>query len=411
MKNLAFQASSVNLSWLFPLFLLQVFVGMGIADDWPRFRGPGGTGISAETGLKSDGKLETAWKAKLGLGYSAPVIGGGKVIVPGHNGSDTDTLFCFDETEGNEIWKFSYPQPLGDRYFPGGTTGTATIDGDRVYYGAREGELFCLNAEDGKVMWQVHLVKDFEYTKPEWGFTGAPLVLGDRLYINAGAAGMALNKSDGSVVWKSKNDVAGYSTPEPLTHEGKDYLIFSTKRSYVCVEPETGKEVWSERWMTRYGVNAANPVVSGDTILIASGYGKGAVLLKWEGKEAPVSVWKSRDLKSQMNAAILVDEYLYGIDGDEGKDGTALKCMKMIDGETLWSEASIGHGAITIADGKLFVLTDSGDLQIAPVSTDVYKPTLKQKVLNGRVWTVPVIANGRLYCRDETGEFVVLSLK
>jgi len=205
--------------------------------------------------------------------------------------------------------------------------------------------------------------------------------------------------------------VTGYSTPHPFQRDGKDYLIFTNKRGYVCVDSFDGKEVWNERWMTRQGVNAANPIISDDLIFISTGYGKGAILLQWAGNEAPVPLWKSRDMKTKMNACLLIDGYLYGIDGDEGQDGTGLKCLELKTGETKWSETSTGHGAICAADGKLFVLTDGGELQIAPVLPESYQPTLKQKVLDERVWTVPVIANGRLYCRGEKGEFVVLALK
>ena len=85
-------------------------------------------------------------------------------------------------------------------YFPGGSTGTATIDGDRGFSLAREGELFCLDSDTGKVVWQIHLQKNFEYKKPTWGFTGATLVQGDRLYLTAGDSGLALNKADGKVI-------------------------------------------------------------------------------------------------------------------------------------------------------------------------------------------------------------------
>lgn len=183
------------------------------ADDWPNFRGPNRDGISRETAWKASSSAVLVWKAQVGLGYGMPVVGGGKVIVSGHDGADTDSLFCFDEASGKEKWKFTYPQPLGDKFFQGGTTGTATLDGSRVFSLAREGELFCLDSETGKVVWKVHLQKDLGYKKPTWGFTGAPLVRGDRLYITAGDSGLALNKADGKAIWKSKNEEAGYSTP------------------------------------------------------------------------------------------------------------------------------------------------------------------------------------------------------
>lgn len=395
--------------------ILSLVVAAGLesirADDWPVLRGPDRNGISAEGGLENVVSAEVAWEKQVGLGYSAPVIGGGKVIISGHDGGEKDTLFCFDEATGEEKWKFSYLQPIGDLYFQGGTTGTATIDGDRVYQLAREGDLFCLDAESGKVVWSVHMQKDFGYSKSDWGFTGAPLVNGDHLLIDAGEAGLALSKVDGSVVWKSEDGVAGYSTPFVFTRGEKEFAIFSNKRAYVCVEAATGALAWTHKWMTRYGVNASDPVISGDFILIASGYGKGAELLKWNGSGEPERVWKSRDLQTQMNAAVLIDGHLYGVDGDEGKDGTALKCIILETGETLWSEESIGHGAVSAAGNQLIVLSEQGELQIGAASPSGFSPHFTKKVLDSKVWTVPVFANGRIYCRNAAGQFVALSIK
>lgn len=409
MKILSLSSFTVNQA----ILPLVAIAGLGIAqaNDWPVYRGPDRNGISTESGLEKVASAEVAWEKQVGLGYSAPLIGGGKAIISGHDGGKKDTLFCFDEATGAEKWKFSYPQPLGDLYFPGGTTGTAVIDGDRIYQLAREGDLFCLDAENGEVVWSSHLQKDFKYSKPDWGFTGAPIVNGEHLLITAGVAGMALNKGDGSVVWRSKDAEAGYSAPFVFDKNGTQYAIFSNEKNYVCVDAATGTPAWSHKWMTRYGVNAADPIVSGDFILIASGYGKGAELLKWTGSGEPERVWKSRDLRTQMNAAVLIDGHLYGIDGDEGKDGTALKCLNLETGETLWSEASIGHGAVSAAGNQLVVLSEQGELQIAAASPSGFTPHFKKKVLDPKVWTVPVFANGKIYCRNASGQFVVLSIK
>lgn len=411
MKILSLSSFSVNQAIL--PFVAVAGLGMVQAADWPVYRGPDRNGISTEGGLAKVSSAEIAWEKQVGLGYSAPVIGGGKVIISGHDGAETDTLICFDEATGSEKWKFSYPQPLGDLYFPGGTTGTATIDGDRVYQLAREGELFCLDAGSGEVVWKLDMQKPegFGYSKPDWGFTGAPLVNGDQLLLNVGVAGMALNKKDGSILWRSKDAEAGYSTPYVFEKNGTEYAIVTNEKNYVCVETENGNVVWSHKWMTRYGVNAADPVVSGDFILIATGYGKGAELLKWTGEGEPERVWKSRDLKTQMNAAVLIDGHLYGVDGDEGKDGTALKCLNLESGETLWSEESIGHGTVSAAENQLIVLSEAGELQIAGASPTGFSPHFKKKVLDPKVWTVPVFANGKIYCRNASGQFVVLAVK
>ncbi|MDF1816022.1 MAG: PQQ-like beta-propeller repeat protein [Verrucomicrobiales bacterium] len=382
------------------------------ADDWPIFRGPDKNGISKETQWSIPaGKAPVAWKAEVGLGYSAATVANGKVFLTGHDGKASDRIFCFDEATGEQLWVHEYPQPLGDLYFQGGTTASVTSSGDRLFHVAREGDIFCLNAADGKVIWQTHLQNDHGYSKPTWGFSGAPLPHGDILYVTAGESGLALNQAEGKVIWKSEDAEAGYATPYLFEKDGRELVIFTNKRYYNCVEAASGKQLWQVKWMTRYGVNAADPIVSGDYIFISSGYGKGATLLKWTGEGDPENLWKSRDMRTQMNAAILIDGYLYGVDGNESADGTSLKCMEMLSGETKWSETEIGHGTVSVANSHLIVLSEQGELQIAPVSPEKYDPVFRQFVVKPRVWTVPVLANGRVYCRNEGGELTVVDLR
>ncbi|MEM9282060.1 MAG: PQQ-binding-like beta-propeller repeat protein [Verrucomicrobiota bacterium] len=409
MKRLSLPHWSVNPA-LLASFALLVLPSLSAA-DWPMHRGPDGTGISTEEGLLSSGEAKVVWKASLGLGYSTPVVSEGKVVVSGHVGNNTDILYCLDEKTAEELWRYSYPQPLGDLYFQGGTTGTATFDGDHVYQLARQGEFVCLNASTGEVIWKKNLQEDFGYTLPTWGFSGAPLIRGDKIYLNAGEAGIALNKADGSLIWKSDDEEAGYSTPFAFEKNGKSYLMFTNKRFYVCVDEATGEKVWEYRWMTRYGVNSADPIISGDTIFISSAYGKGGVLVNWDGTSDPERVWQNREMRTQMNACVLIDGYLYGIDGNEGQDGTSLKCLEMATGETKWLNEDVAHGAVIAVKDQLVVLTENGELQIGPASPEGFSPTLTQQVIGPKVWTVPVYANGHLFCRNSAGDLLALKVE
>ncbi len=217
-------------------------------------------------------------------------------------------------------------------------------------------------------------------------------------------------KNNGEEIWKSKNEEAGYSSPFPITRGETQYLILTNKRFYVCVKAETGEVVWDHRWMTRYGVNAADPVVSGDNIFISSGYGKGATLISWDGESKPEKIWQNRDLKTQMNAAVLIDGFLYGVDGNESVDGTGLKCLELKSGETKWIETSIGHGTVSAVGSMLVVLSEDGELQIGKASPSGFKATVSKKVVPGRVWTVPVVANGKIFARSESGQLSVVKV-
>ncbi len=394
--------------------ILLVGLGLGTVKlrsaDWPQWRGPEANGISKES-LEGITGLEEAWKAEVGMGFSGFVVAKGRVFTMGHDGKETDTVWCLDAESGKVIWKHSYPQPLGDLYFPGGSTGTPTVDGEVVYSLARAGELFCFEAASGKIKWKKQLHKDFAYDMPAWGFTGSPKIFGSLLLLNAGDAGLALRKEDGSEVWKSKNGEASYSTPYLVHRDGTDLAIFSNKRGYTCVESKNGKEWWRVKWLTRYGVNAADPVADGDHIFISSGYDKGATLVKWNGQDSPKTVWKNREMKTQMNACVLIDGFLYGVSGNEGQDGTGLKCLELSSGESKWVDASVGQGAVAATEGgRLVVLSESGELMIGKASPEGFKPKVKKKVMGGKCWTAPVLANGKIYCRNGNGQVVCVKV-
>ena len=381
------------------------------AEDWPRYRGLHGTGFSGETAWVKSGQPKVAWRAEVGLGYSSVTVSNGRAYTTGHDGRGKDTLFCMDALSGKEIWRYSYPQPLGDLYFQGGTTGTPSISGGKVFQTGREGEVFCLDSTTGALVWKKHLVVDLKLEKPDWGFTGGALVKDGLLFLNAGDSGVALRVADGAPVWKSAGGVAGYSAPLPFQRGGKNLLLISDKRGYACVDADSGKEQWRQKWLTRYGVNAADPIVQGDLIFISTGYDKGALLLEWPGSGQPKALWQSREMRTQMNPCVLHEGYLYGIDGDAGNDRTGLKCLEMRSGKTLWRQEDVGHGALIAADGHLLVLTEQGELRIAPISPQGFHPSLTAKILEGRCWTQPSLSGGMLFARNQKGAVVCLDLR
>jgi len=382
------------------------------ADDWPIFRGPNQNGISTETNFITEGTPKILWKAVVGLGHSSFTVADGLAYVTGHDGENTGTIFCFDAVSGAEKWKYDYENPLDPNSYAGGTTGAVTIHNGVAYHLARRGLLSALDDKTGALKWKTHLAKDHGMKAPTWGFTGAPVPMGENLLLAAGEDGTVVKMADGSIVSKS-GKVGGYSTPYLFEKGGENLALISHKNGYKCIVPATGKVYWDAKWMTRYGVNTTEPIVSGDYIFISTGYGKGATLLKWGGPGTGdyEEIWKSRDMKNQMNAAALVDGFLYAIDGNERHPETGIKCMDMVSGETKWIDKGTAHGAMTVAGKHLLVVTEKGKFQIAPISTEGYKPTLEIQAVPGKVWTVPVLANGIVYVRNESGHVAAIDLR
>lgn len=389
---------------------LLLLCGIVRADDWPHWRGPNRNGISAESAWLDRwprGGPPVAWKANAGTGFASFAIANGRVFTTG-NQNNTDRVFCFDSETGKLLWKHSYEADLGDKYFDGGTAATPSVDGNRVFTLSRWGDVFCFEAETGKIVWSKKIQKETNVRIPGWGFCGSPLVHENRLLLNIGEAGMALDKSTGRIDWKSANKDSGYSTPLPIQRNGKWLALLASGQAYLAVDLQTGREVWRVRWLTQFGVNAADPIVHGDQVFISSGYGKGAALLKLTGGE-PETVWKSKMMRNQFNSSVLLDGYLYGIDGDTDRAG--LKCVEFSTGTGKWSEPAISSGALTVANGKLIVLSERGELIVAPAASDAFNPTARAQVLGGKCWTIPVLANGRIYCRNSRGDIACVDVR
>ena len=130
----------------------------------------------------------------------------------------------------------------------------------------------------------------------------------------------------------------------PFRRGDEWFAVFSNEDEYVAANLKTGKELWRIAWPTRYGVNAADPIIVGDQVLISSGYNKGSALFSVkDGK--PEQVWKNKALRTQINSAVLLDGFVYGIDGDAGNTAK-LTCVEWKTGATRWSEPAVGCGSI-----------------------------------------------------------------
>ncbi len=396
------------------LALASSSIGSAVGEDWYRWRGPQQSGVSQESGWRAewpDGEAKIAWKASVGTGFSTVVVSRGRLYTMGHDGS-VESVFCLDAEKGNVLWRHRYDCPLDAKFFEGGPTSTPTIDGDAVYSLSRRGHLFCLDASSGKVRWSKNVQEETGAAIPSWGFSGAPLVHENLLVINVGDAGMALEKKTGKVVWKSGGSESGYSTPYPYkTANGQWAVIFGSAKSFVAADLKSGRELWRHRWLTRYGVNAADPIVRGKQVFISSGYNKGSALLQLgKGSKSPDVVWKSKSLRTQMNPAVFHGGHLYGTDGDAGNDAT-LKCIDWRTGEVKWSQKAIGTGGVAMADGKLIVLSSRGELIVAPASSERFVPISRTQVIGGKCWTCPVLSHGRIYCRNAKGDLVCVDAR
>jgi outer membrane protein assembly factor BamB len=381
------------------------------AEDWAKWRGPSGDGISQETNWTSDwppAGPAVIWRGSVGTGLSAISISQGRMFTMG-NADNVDTVFCLDAETGAERWRHSYASPLDARFFDGGPTATPTVDGDHVYTLGRQGQLFCVSAKSGKIKWSTNIQEATGARIPGWGFGGSPVVHGDMLLLNVGDAGAAVKKATGELIWKTGDRQAGYTTPLLHTVTGKTTMFLASGKFYSRVNAQTGKVLWQHRWLTRFGANGADPILAGEHLFISSGYNRGCALL--DLKEAvPRVVWSNKDMQNQFSSCVLIDGFLYGIDGDTGTE-RALKCMELLTGEVKWSVDGLGSGSLIAAGGRLIILSEDGVLVIARAVPSAFKELARFQVLDGRCWTMPVLANGRIFCRTANGDVVCVNVR
>lgn len=381
--------------------------------DWPMFRGADRTGVSKEKGLlKSwpEAGPKLAWKAEgIGVGFSSVSVVGDKVFTMGDAGKGC-YLFGIDRKKGGKVWELKVGQPGGN--FEGPRC-TPASDGELVFAIGQHGDLVCANAKDGKEVWRKNLPKDFDASPGGWNFCESPLVDGDNVIVTPGgsqATMLALAKKTGNVVWKGtfeRGDTAGYASVVIANFGNTKQYVTLMANGLVSFDAKSGKMLW--RYGTggdRFGGNTANiptPIIRGDYVFAAAGYGRGAALLKITKKGDEFAVeeiyWK-RELNNKHGGVILVGDKLFG-DRDDGGNPW---CADFMTGKVLWTrKGGEGHGSasITSADGKLYIRYSDGWVVLADATGNQYKEISAFKVTNrGNTWAHPVVAGGKLYIRE-----------
>ena len=393
------------------------------ANDWPQWQGPNRDAISKETGLlkewPKDGPL-LAWKTQgLGGGDSAPSIAAGRIFGMGNRGDD-EVVWALSEADGKTLWTTRLG-PAFKQQMPQGKEGpgcTPTVDGPRLYVEGLGGTLACLQAQDGKIVWQKSLTDDFGGEPPTWSYRESPLVDGDKVICTPGggdATLAALDKMTGKTIWKSQvpdNPKAGYASAIAIDFAGQREYVQLTQKSLVGVAASDGKFLWRyNRCANSHGINCSTPIYHDGRVFAASAYGTGGGLVKLskegDGGIKAEEVYFSRKMQNHHGCMLLLDGCLYGANG--GNEGGALVCLDFQTGNVLWderddSEHRAPKGSVAFADGRIYYRTEKGTVLLI-------EPNSKQYLERGRfeqpdrspqpAWAHPVIANGKLYLRDQ----------
>lgn len=372
------------------------------AADWPRFRGPNGTGVA--TGSKppttwSDSQ-NLKWKAPLpGPGSSSPIIVGERVFVTcysgygdGSAGGSPDKLkrhlICLNRADGKVLWEKSTAAELPEDPYSGFITehgyasSTPVADDERVYvfYGKTGVLAYDFN---GKELWRVNVGKSSGNRR--WGSAASLMLMGEKLIVNSSEesrAIRALDRKTGKELWKAAADSLelSYGTPALIEGDGRTDLVISVAEEIWGLNPDTGKL----RWFASTGLpgNVSPSVIAVDGLIVTvGGFPKtGSVAVRGGGK------------------------------GDVTKTHIA------------WESANSSYVPTPVAhEGKLFVVSDAGFATCLDAKTGalVYKERVSGVGGAGGggggrggggkpFYASPVLANGNVYAVSrKSGAYVI----
>jgi outer membrane protein assembly factor BamB len=374
--------------------------------DWPQWRGPDRTGVSAETGLLKQwppAGPPLVWSVSgLGKGYGSMAIQGGRIFVQGTRDGKS-VVFCLNRADGTVVWT----QPLGrtlDQDKGGGPRGTPTIDGERLFALSEDGDLSCLRTGDGVVVWTRNILKEFGASNPQWLISESP-VDGDRVIVTPGGRGAglaALDKATGKTVWTTADlsDPAAYASSIVADVQGVRTIMTITSKAGVGVRAADGKLMWRYPRVANDTANVTTPVFSGDRVFYTSAYGTGSAMLQLKVEAGEVKaneVYFSRDMMNHHGGVVLVNGYLYGF------SNAILTCMEFATGKVMWKDRSVGKGTLTVADGLLYLLGEGNTVGLAEASAAAYVEKGRFRIADQGwpSWAHPVISDGTLYIRNQ----------
>ncbi|MFO0851455.1 MAG: PQQ-binding-like beta-propeller repeat protein [Gemmataceae bacterium] len=419
---------------LLGICLLAAMVADRPRSDWPRFLGPAGDGTSPETGLNwkwPKAGPPKLWECELGFGYAPPTVAGGKLFHFDRVG-DSARLTCRDAATGAEVWKYEYPTRYEDLYgYDPGPRACPVVDGERVYVHGVDGVLACVSVADGKEVWRTDTKAAYHVHQNFFGAGGSPLVDGDVLIVPVGGspkgprpADLRDAKPDGTCVvgfdkrtgkekYRVGMDLASYATPVIATVGGKRTGLYFARGGLLGFDPQTGAEAFRFPWRAKKhdSVNAANPLVAGDKVLVTECYEKGAALLDLASGK-PAVAWSDADREPNEKAMmahwctpVRVGGYVYGCSGQHPNDAD-LRCVELATGEVKWRERRTSRCTLIHVDGHLVSLGEIGELRVFKPNPDRYEEVTRWEVpgIGYPSWAPPVVSRGRLYLRgkDET---------
>lgn len=396
------------------------------AQQWSRFRGPGGRGVlEAELPTRWSDSENLAWKTELpGKGSSSPVVWNDRIYLTSYTGYGMDLespgdranlmlhVICISLDDGSLLWDFpvtpsAEEQAISKRVGEHGyASPTPCVDESGVYaYFGPSGNVAV--SHDGELRWRRQLG-----TKTVgFGAAASPILHHDLLIQNASIeAGtlFALDKATGEIRWQTDGIKSAWTTPTLVTTADDSVeLIVNQKFAIQGFDPQSGKQLWSCDAIEDYVVPC---VIEHQGMLYCSGGRSNKTFVVRPGGRGDVSeshlVWE-QSRGANVTSPILVDGHLYW-----SHDKAIALCLSATDGEEMFRERmptrSRVYGSI-VSDGKHLFLTtrDAGVLVLAA------QPEYKEVSVNRlgteseRFNATPAIVGNRLLLRSDRALYCI----
>jgi outer membrane protein assembly factor BamB len=393
-----------------------------VGADWPQYLGPTRNGEYGGPPLAASwpaGGPRKVWQKPVGQGFAGPVVAGGRVILF-HRIQNEEIVEALDARTGQSQWRYAYPTSYRDDFgFDEGPRAVPVVVNGRVYVFGAQGQLTSIDLGTGKWIWTIDTMQRFRVPKGFFGAAGSPLVEQGRVIANIGgrldgkSAGIvAFDVNTGEILWTAADDDASYSSPVSATFGGQPTAVFLTRNGLLGIDPANGAIRFQKQWRSRSAssVNAATPLVIGDTIFVSASYGTGAAAFRVQGHQL-VELWSGDEMLSNHYAtSVHANGYLYGFHGRQ-EFNPSFRAVELKTGSVKWNVDAFHAGSVTLAGDRLLILKETGELIMAAATPQAYRPLARAEVLPETVRALPAVADGFLYARNnDTGNDVLVCL-
>ena len=389
------------------------------AQNWPRFRGPGGMGVAAENGLPITwDESKIVWRRQLpGAGASSPITFHDHIYltaysgyyVPGVPGGSVEELkrhvIALRRTDGRIVWDKQIPARLPEKERirdHGYAANTPAADEDRVYAFLGKTGVFALD-HDGNQLWHA----DVGDGASGWGTASSPLLYQDLVIINASVESeslVALDRETGQERWRASGIRESWNTPIVVTAaSGRKELIVSRLGDVLAYDPANGKPLWSCKTdITWYMVPTA--VAADGIVYVLGGRSGTAALAVRAGGSGDVTdthrIWTSK-AGSNVTSPVYQDGFLYWMGDQSG----IVYCAEAKTGDLRYEKRINRAGQVyacpILADGKIYYPTRSGKVLVVAAKPEFELLATNELSDASRFDGSPAVDGNRLLLRSE----------